>query len=70
LKINELFFTIFQTGKRGKSTTSTKKSIAHPEKYMSLIVDGMDQGKTHLPHCSDMFAITYIYHLLQSLNIF
>lgn len=27
-----------------------KKAEQHPDKYWSLIIDGMDQSKTHLSH--------------------
>ena len=30
--------------------TPKKKTEKRPDKYLSLIIDGMDQSKTHLPH--------------------
>ena len=31
-------------------STARVKSEKHPEKYLSVIIDGMDQQKTDIPH--------------------
>ena len=50
MSYNSYFNLYYSTGRKGKSITITSKRVG-PEKYLSLIVDGVDQGKTHLPHC-------------------
>ena len=42
------FFFPVQTGKE-KILPPQGKSRAHPEKYMTIIIDGMDQSKTNVP---------------------
>ncbi|XP_068687066.1 uncharacterized protein [Montipora foliosa] len=37
-------------GERKKYYKHQKKAEKRPDKYLSLIIDGMDQSKTHLPH--------------------
>ncbi|KXJ22492.1 hypothetical protein AC249_AIPGENE2579 [Exaiptasia diaphana] len=39
-----------QSGERKKYQKHQKKAEQRPDKYMSVIIDGMDQSKTHLPH--------------------
>ncbi|CAH3027411.1 unnamed protein product, partial [Porites evermanni] len=39
-----------QAGERKKYYKHQKKAEQRPDKYLSLIIDGMDQSKTHLPH--------------------
>ena len=35
---------------KGKSITATVKSLKNePEKYLTIIIDGMDQAKTNIP---------------------
>lgn len=41
-----LFFSL----ERQKYYKHQAKAKSHPEKYMSLIIDGMDQSKTQIPH--------------------
>ena len=31
-----------------------QKGKLHPEKYLSIIIDGMDQNKTMIPHCAHL----------------
>lgn len=38
------------SGERKKYYKHQKKAEQRPDKYLSLIIDGMDQSKTHLPH--------------------
>ena len=33
-----------------KATTHRKKCAARPERYLGMVIDGMDQQKTNLPH--------------------
>lgn len=39
-----------QAGERKKYYKHQKKAVSYPDKYLSIIIDGMDQSKTHLPH--------------------
>ncbi|KXJ26083.1 hypothetical protein AC249_AIPGENE6470 [Exaiptasia diaphana] len=39
-----------QSGERQKYQYHQNKAEKNPEKYLSVIIDGMDQSKTHLPH--------------------
>jgi len=39
----------FSSGERKKYYKHQKKAEKRPDKYLSLIIDGMDQSKTHLP---------------------
>lgn len=41
---------LFSSGERKKYYKHQKKAEKRPDKYLSLIIDGMDQSKTHLPH--------------------
>jgi len=45
-----LFFVLMCSGERKKYYKHQTKAEQHPDKYLSLIIDGMDQSKTHLPH--------------------
>ena len=45
LKRDKMYFWL-----REKYEKHRRKSEKAPEKYMSLIIDGMDQGKTDIPH--------------------
>ena len=41
----------FLKGLEGKSSIiSMKKAKAYPAKYLSVIIDGMDQKSTSIPH--------------------
>jgi hypothetical protein len=46
---NNLYI-FFNREERKKYYAHIKKSISKPHKYLSLIIDGKDQGKSHLPH--------------------
>ena len=41
-----------QVLERSKAMHHRKKALQHPEQYMCLIIDGMDQKNTCLPHCT------------------
>jgi len=48
------------SGERKKYYKHQKKAEKNPEKYLSIIIDGMDQSKTHLPHwiqCSKVSTV-------------
>lgn len=47
--INKISVDFFR-GERKKYYKHQKKAEKRPDKYMSIIIDGMDQAKTHLPH--------------------
>ena len=39
-----------QSLEREKLAKHRKKCFSHPEKYIGIVIDGMDQKKTRLPH--------------------
>jgi hypothetical protein len=41
-----------QTTERKKLSKHRKKCLANPKKYIGIVIDGMDQKKTRLPHWS------------------
>ena len=43
------FMPIYRT-EREKYEKHRRKSQKHPKQYISMIIDGMDQSKTNLPH--------------------
>lgn len=57
------FMTIFCSGERKKYYKHQKKAESNPDKYLSIIIDGMDQSKTHLPHwiqCSKVGGVLFL----------
>ena len=46
---NNLYI-FFNREERKKYYAHIKKSVSKPHKYLSLIIDGLDQGKSHLAH--------------------
>ena len=55
---------MFYRSEREKYAKHRSKSEKYPTKYMSLIIDGMDQSKTDIPHIiSNPKAIAGTYKL-------
>ena len=52
--INPLIF----RAERNKYYKHRSKAKANPDKYMSVIIDGMDQGKHNLPHIATTTKVT------------
>ena len=44
------FFHSTSSTERQKYYLHREKSRANPDKYMTIIIDGMDQSKTNVPH--------------------
>lgn len=56
-------FLFINRGERKKYYKHQKKAEKNPEKYLSIIIDVMDQSKTHLPHwvqCSKVSIVDII----------
>ncbi|XP_071168335.1 uncharacterized protein [Mytilus edulis] len=49
---------IKQSLERRKYYKHVHKARQHPDKYMSMIIDGMDQSKTEIPHFLYMSSLT------------
>lgn len=54
------------SSERKKYYKHQKKAEDRPDKYLSVIIDGMDQSKTHLPH---WIQTTKVRHAMESLDI-
>ena len=54
-------FLYFALGPREKYYKHGLKAKQKPEKYISLIIDGMDQSKHNLPHLNVTTKVNYIY---------
>ena len=50
LQASCFYFYLYDREERKKYYSHIKKSVSNPEKYLSIMIDGMDQGKSHLPY--------------------
>ena len=56
-------------GERAKYKKHQVKAQKTPEKYLSLIIDGMDQAKTGLPHFLTRSKVLILEFVYMSKNI-
>lgn len=58
-KIYIVFFYFYRRAERKKYYKHIKKSLKRPDKYLSIIIDGMDQAKTAIPHWVQSSKVEY-----------
>ena len=59
-------FPFFYSAERDHYYGNRLKAEQHPEKYLSIIIDGMDQAKTNLPHVTSKSKVCYCASVSQT----
>ena len=57
-------FDFTDSAERKKYYKHQAKAISFPKKYMSVIIDGIDQSKTHLPHWPQISKVRYRFGII------